>query len=109
MGDFSSLQDIPDMYRYCKSTEKSDMTLFGFVTGHLLNLDGMSDKHDRHDTQKPHTTPPKHHQHAKVFCVLAFNIQPGSKSLLQVKRADHYSSGYYLSDYVPDIFHPPTV
>jgi len=109
MGDFSSLQDIPEMYSYCKSTEQSDFTLFGFVAGHLLNIDGMSDKRDHHDTQKSHTTPPKHHQHVKMIGLPVVESQPGVKSSFQSKRVDGYPVDYYLSGYVADIFHPPTV
>ena len=109
MGDFSSIQDIPDMYSYCKSTGESDLTIFGFVTGHLLNLDGMSYKREHHDTQKSHTSLPKHHQHVKVFGLLTLSNAPGLKPIEEVNRVDISTADYYLSDYVADIFHPPTV
>jgi hypothetical protein len=109
MGDFSSIQDIPDMYSYCKTTGESDLTIFGFVAGHLLNLDGMSDKRDHHDTQKSHTSPPKHHQHVKFIGLLTLSYPTGLKPECEVKRVDIFASDYYLSDYVADIFHPPTV
>ncbi|MFZ1678879.1 MAG: hypothetical protein WBP41_20495 [Saprospiraceae bacterium] len=109
MGDFSSLQDVPAMYRYCKSTEQPGMSIFGFVTGHLLNIDGMSDVRDHHDTQKAHTTPPKHHQHVKVFGVLTFAVHPAPKPTIQLIQTENITDEFYLSDYVTDIFHPPTV
>jgi len=109
MGDFSSMQDIPDMYRYCKSAEQPGLTLFGFVTGHMLNLDGMSDVRDHHDAQKSHALPPKHHRHVKVIGVLTFSIQPSHKSLFEPLHAENITDEFYLSDYVTDIFHPPTV
>lgn len=109
MGDFSSLQDVPGMYRYCKSTEQPGMSILGFVAGHLLNLDGMSDVRDHHDTQKAHTTPPKHHQHVKVIGVLTLAVHPAPKPTLQLIQAENITDEFYLSDYVTDIFHPPTV
>jgi hypothetical protein len=108
MGDFSSLQDVPGMYRYCKSTEQSDFSLVEFVGGHLLNLDGMSDKRDHHDTQKSHTSPPRHHQHAKAIGLLAFLSPTGIKFPIHTTHTDHFTREIYLSDYVADIFHPPT-
>ncbi len=108
MGDFSSLQDVPAMYRYCKSTEQPGLNIFGFVTGHLLNIDGMSDVRDHHDTLKAHTTPPKHHQHVKVFGVLTFAVHPTPKSDFQLIQTENITDEFYLSDYVTDIFHPPT-
>ena len=97
------------MYRYCKSSEQQELTLFGFVAGHLLNLDGMSDVRDHHDTRKSHATPPKHHQHVKVYGVVAFVQQPSTKSLSGPVHKDYARDEFYLSDYQSDIFHPPSV
>ena len=97
------------MYRYCKSTEQPGLTVVGFVTGHLLNIDGMSDVRDHHDAQKSHALPPKHHRHLKVIGVLTFSIQPSHKSLFDPLHVENITDEFYLSDYVADIFHPPTV
>lgn len=109
MGDFSSLQDIPGMYRYCSSTEQGNLTVFNFVAGHLLNLDGMSDVRDHHDTQKSHTTPPRHHQHVKVVGVLAFALTPAPKTIFQFNPAEYVIDDRYFFDFTSDIFHPPSV
>src|SRR4030095_3681968 len=109
MGDFSSLRDVPDMYRYCKTTEGSDFSLAGFVAGHLLNIDGMADKRDHHDTQKSHATPPKHHQHSKMIGLLVFADRSGMNLMPQARRSENFKSEIYISEYTSDIFHPPTV
>ena len=41
------------MYKHCKSTEDKDMTPLDFITDHLINIDGIFDKHDNEDEQKP--------------------------------------------------------
>ena len=41
MGDFSALQDLPEMYQHCQATEDKDMTPLDFVTDHLINIDGL--------------------------------------------------------------------
>ena len=55
LGDFSRLVDLPEMYRHCKNTEDKDMTFVDFITDHLIDIDGLFDKHDHGDKQKPHT------------------------------------------------------
>ena len=54
MGDFSAIGDLPKMYEHCKATEDKDMTPMDFITDHLINIDGMFDKHQNGDEQKPH-------------------------------------------------------
>ena len=54
LGDFSTLLDIPKMYQSCKEHEHHDMTPIDFITDHLINIDGMFDKHENGDEQKPH-------------------------------------------------------
>ena len=49
------LNEIPEMYHHCKSTEDKDMTPLDFITDHLVNIDGLFDKHENGDEQKPHT------------------------------------------------------
>jgi hypothetical protein len=109
LGDFSVLQDVPAMYRYCKSTEQPGMNLMGFVTGHLLNIDGVFDHRDHHNTQKPHPPLPKHHPHSKVVGLVAFFYPSGFKFNTGLKQNPTFSIEIYLSDYLSDIFHPPTV
>lgn len=54
MGDFSALGDLHKMYAHCKATEDKDMTVMDFITDHLINIDGVFDKHQNGDEQKPH-------------------------------------------------------
>ena len=42
------------MYNNCKEYEHHDMTPLDFITDHLINIDGLFDKHDNGDEQKPH-------------------------------------------------------
>ena len=55
MGDFSMLNELPEMYSHCKATEDKDMTPLDFITDHLVNIDGLFDKHENGDKQKPHS------------------------------------------------------
>ena len=97
------------MYRYYRTTGQSELNLFGFVTGHLLHMDGMSDKTIHHDTQKPHSSPPKHHPHVKILGLVVFPHPPGLHYHFQAERAEVFTSDFYVSDYISDIFHPPTI
>lgn len=54
LADFSTISYLPEMYAHCKATEDKDMTIVDFVTDHLINIDGIFDKHDHGDEQKPH-------------------------------------------------------
>jgi len=109
LGDFATLQDIPKMYKHCKATEDKDMTVFDFVTDHLINIDGVFDKHNNGDEQKPHT--PIQNQHVaqvitflavSVFTFKAKPIYPAEKKLFPIQ-----SDKKYLSDYISKIFRPP--
>jgi hypothetical protein len=53
-GDFSILPDLQSMYTHCKETEDKDLTVFDFITDHLLDIDGVFDAHENGDDQKPH-------------------------------------------------------
>jgi hypothetical protein len=48
------MEDLPDMYRQCKTMEDVDMGPIDFLTDHLINFDGAFDKHTNGDQQKPH-------------------------------------------------------
>ena len=107
MGDFSVLQDIPEMYRHCKATEDKDMTPIDFITDHLVNIDGLFDKHDNGDEQKPHEPNQTEHQwHPTVFFIthFSFNI----KQVIPVQLNPVIPSDNFLpSDYISKIFRPP--
>ncbi|MBK9104061.1 MAG: hypothetical protein IPL92_05705 [Saprospiraceae bacterium] len=108
-GDFSLLQDIPLMYHHCKTTEDKDMTPFDFITDHLVNIDGLFDKHDNGDEQKPHMpNQPQHNGQTQVTFItyIAFSItqvQP-----IEVKPS--IPSVHFLpSGYISKFFRPPIV
>ena len=108
-SDFSALTDLPGMYRHCKATEDKDMTLLDFLTDHLVNVDGIFDKHDNGDEQKPHNAQPSHHQEITVFCSLVFSDYSFAEPLVREKPAVVYRTNFYRSDYIPNIFRPPIV
>lgn len=108
LGDFSVLEDIPEMYRHCKATEDKDMTPLDFITDHLVNIDGLFDKHENGDEQKPHSNQVQHHGQAQVsfltsfsFCIIPFRAIEAEPSILLVD--------FFPSDYISKIFRPPIV
>jgi len=109
MGDFSMLKEIPEMYRHCKATEDKDMTPLDFITDHLINIDGLFDKHENGDAQKPHTPPQTQHQGQTTISFItyfSFSVIPFHP--LKAKPAipaDNFST----SDYISNIFRPPIV
>lgn len=107
LGDFSVLQDLPQMYNHCKTTEDKDMTPFDFITDHLINIDCIFDKHDNGDEQKPHTPFQFHYskiQTTFVVSQLEFSI---SKPILSKNKLPIYSEIFYHSEYIFKIFRPP--
>ena len=45
------------------------MTPFDFIKDHLINIDGLFDKHEDGDDQKPHSPIQFHNQHSQTtFC-----------------------------------------
>jgi hypothetical protein len=101
------MQDLPEMYRHCKSTEDKDMTLIDFVTDHLVNIDGIFDQHDKGDEQKPHESKPLEHQvqtNTLLISYLVFSIKITLAN--QIKSAIP-SNNFLPSDYVSEIFRPP--
>ena len=108
-GDFSVMQDLPEMYRNCKATEDKDMTLFDFVTDHLINIDCIFDKHENGDEQKPHTPIQFHHsQNSTIFVAQQFEILISSPITTSVNLIQ-FSENFYISDYISKIFRPPIV
>lgn len=111
LGDFSNLQDIQEMYKHCKATEDKDMTVFDFVTDHLINIDGIFDKHNNGDEQKPHSPIQSQHvsqintfQAISVFTFKAKIIYPIEKIIFPI-----HSDNSFTSDYISKIFHPPII
>ncbi|MFA9220901.1 MAG: hypothetical protein ACEQSL_06925 [Sediminibacterium sp.] len=109
LGDFSVLQDIPEMYHHCKATEDKDMTPLDFITDHLVNIDGLFDKHDNGDEQKPHTpSPTQHHGQAQVTFITYFAFSMAIFHPIVVKPAMP-TVNFIQSDYICKIFRPPIV
>ena len=109
MGDFSILSDIHEMYRHCKATEDKDMTPLDFVTDHIINIDGLFDKHENGDEQKPHTpVQNQHHQQTTVSFVTYFSFSIKSFHSVEVKPSVP-SVLFIQSDYISKIFRPPIV
>ncbi|MCX8478517.1 MAG: hypothetical protein ORN56_01865 [Chitinophagales bacterium] len=111
MGDFATLQDLPEMYRHCKAAEDKDMTLIDFITDHLVNIDGIFDKHNNGDEQKPHS--PIQNQHTSSLIVIlqlpsVFNFKKVNNFV--VKQSNFYHSDNFIkSEYISKIFRPPIV
>ena len=107
MGDFSMLNDLPEMYDHCKATEDKDMTPLDFITDHLLNIDGLFDKHENGDKQKPHSPAQNHHQ---GLTMVSF-INSKSVSIAPVLTANAKpliaSITFSSSDIITKLFRPP--
>src|SRR5437868_5797201 len=100
MGDFSALKDLPGMYRHCKATEDKDMTPLDFLTDHLVNIDGIFDKHDHGDAQRPHNPPPTNYAPMQIFCLMTFSHVNFIKPLEEVELTINYTDNYCNSDFV---------
>jgi hypothetical protein len=109
MSNFSALKDLPQMYQHCKATEDKDMAPFDFLTDHLINIDGIFDKHDNGDTQKPHNPSPAHSQQLQVFCLLTFSYFNFTKAAGQGKLIIKYAGDCYHSDFISGFFRSPIV
>lgn len=107
LGDFSLLQDIPEMYRHCKATEDKDMTPIDFVTDHLVNIDSLFDKHENGDEQKPHSTnQTQHHGQKQVTLITSFAFS--ISQFYQIESKPSIPNLNFLpSDYITKFFRPP--
>jgi hypothetical protein len=109
MGNFSALKELPGMYRHCKATEDKDMTPFDFLTDHLVNIDGIFDKHDHGDRQKPHNALPIHCPQTQIFCLMTFPCFSLPKPLELEKLIINYADKNYHLDFISGIFRPPII
>lgn len=108
-GDFSAIADLPKMYQHCKATEDKDMRPLDFLTDHLINIDGLFDKHEKGDEQKPHSPIQFRHSLAQiVFVTQQFKIS-FSKPLALKRNFPSYTNRFYFSDYSSFVFRPPIV
>ena len=109
MGDFSTLRDLPAMYRHCKATEDKDMTPLDFITDHLINIDCLFDKHDNGDAQKPHSPIQFHHQLAQnYFSLQEFKVTDSNILIIQ-NVIPIYEENCYYSNYLSFVFRPPII
>ena len=109
MGNFAVLPDLPEMYSHCKTHEDKDMTAFDFVTDHLLNFDGMFDKHDNGDEQKPHT-PFQTQNHLQITLfqfIRPFHLKTATFQNIEPKEIIYSSENLLVSDFISKVFHPP--
>jgi len=110
MGDFAILEEIPEMYRHCKATEDKDMTPLDFLTDHLVNIDGLFDKHDDGDEQKPHESHRTKHYQGQPTVFFATYFSFFIKQVIPVHLTPGMRSENFLSsDYFSEIFRPPIV
>jgi hypothetical protein len=109
MSNFSVLPDLPEMYNDCRLHEDKDMTMVDFFTDHLLNFDGVFDKHENGDEQKPHT--PSHKNHISQI-ILYSNINPYCfKKLIVIffenRKIIFVTNTKIVSNFTSKIFRPP--
>jgi hypothetical protein len=111
MGDFSAIKDLPGQYKYCKENEDKDMTLIDFITDHLINIDGLFDKHDNGDKQKSHS--PAHYAYHNAPIANVINLKiilVESPIFFEVKSIFNYEKdNNYSYNYSTPIFRPPLV
>ncbi len=109
MGNFSILTDHPEMYRHCKTKEDKDMSIFDFVTDHLLNLDGIFDKHDNGDEQKPHNPfqTQSHSQITLFHFIPTITFKTGILNNMEPKKIIYSPETLLVSHYTSKVFHPP--
>ncbi|HEY5123673.1 MAG TPA: hypothetical protein VIK14_08055 [Ignavibacteria bacterium] len=109
LGDFTTLLDIPAMYKNCKETEQEDMTPIDFITDHLLNFDCLFDEHPPGDKQRPHKPFVYHHN---IIQVVLNNIESGNLTGYFPPKEISYNYSFgnnYKNNYKNKIFHPPRV
>jgi hypothetical protein len=111
MGDFSAIKDLPKMYEHCKATEDADMTVIDFITDHLINIDGIFDKHPNGDDQKPHNDVDfKLGNYTITLFFQEFNVLEfkTAKVVIESKVViSNYKKSIYSFNHIHFIFHPP--
>lgn len=98
---------LPDMYRNCKANEDKDMTPIDFITDHLLNIDGVFDKHDNGDQQKPHNPSSIHFNQAQNLFTVIVTTVAIDRNILTAKLFVMHAYTFYPSGYMDSIFRPP--
>ena len=85
------------------------MTPVDFIVDHLVNIDGLFDKHDNGDEQKPHAPVHLRHSVAQVVTLseqfkISISRTFSGKEIFQV-----YNDNIYFSDFDASVFRPPIV
>lgn len=108
MGNFSFLSSLPEMYRHCKTYEDKDMNAIDFITDHLINIDGIFDKHDHGDNQKPHNFPATHIvMFSPVFYAFVSSEFEMDNPFVFQRTITYLYKDNYIFSFVSFVFHPP--
>jgi hypothetical protein len=108
-GDFSSLPDIPSMYRNCKANEDPDMDIPDFIFEHLLQVDGLFGADEQEPDEKPHQPFTFTHQLVQVNFVTEQPRIRVKAPTIEEKKHPVFFEQTYSSDYVSFVFRPPVV
>lgn len=85
------------------------MTPLDFFTDHLVNIDGLFDKHDNGDEQKPHIPIQSHHQgQTQITFITCFAFSNATFFPVLVKPTMP-TVNFIQSEFISKIFHPPIV
>lgn len=110
-GDFAVLKNLPEMFSHCKATEDRDLSVFEFLTEHVLPIGFLFEgvEHEpEEDGDKPHEpiqTISCEPNHACVISQFSFSIsQIYPKDL---KLEPYPFDSYIPSGYFSKIFRPP--
>lgn len=106
-GDFSVLADLPRMYQHCKTTEDKDMTPLDFITDHLINIDGLFDKHNNGDEQKPHSPVPFHHSISQTIFINKLQAVLPTNANFNKNENTIYIDKLYFFNFTSFLFRPP--
>lgn len=85
------------------------MTAFDFITDHLINIDGIFDKHDNGDEQKPHSPIQFHHTFAQIVFITQQLQLSFTKPLSHITDFRLYIDSLCFSNFIPFVFRPPIV
>ena len=108
-GNFASIQDLPNMYRHCKATEDKDMTILDFITDHLINIDGLFDKHNDGDEQKPHRPVTSEHNGQLMFCYPNYSFTTKHFNFSIEVEVLLYPVSFHPTSFIAKIFRPPII
>ncbi len=109
MGNFSVLPLLPEMYENCKMNEDHDMSFFDFFTDHLLNFDGIFDKHENGDEQKPHTPIKNWHnpQISLYQLIIPYSLKKNNILFPETKEPFFETKNLLVSNFISKVFRPP--